>query len=172
MDESKFVIDGRDYEVPTLDSFDMDEAQVLFDYAGCVVEDFAPPHPEWSAEEKAKHEEGQLGKVRNPAFKRALVHVAYQRGNPDTHPSRVREVVGKLNIIDVTLTLLGEDDAGPPETTDSQNGHASSEPSRALSRPEDSGSPSSSDSAPPEDIPARTGTSESATSYPASAPTT
>ena len=39
--ESGFVIDGVVYEVPGLDTLTMDEAQVLYDYSGLGLEDFA-----------------------------------------------------------------------------------------------------------------------------------
>lgn len=163
--ESGFVIDGNTYPIPALDTFDMDEAQVLYDYAGCVLEDFAPAHPEWSEEEKQKWDGDQLAKVRNPAFKRALLHVAYARGNPDLKVTEVREAIGKANALDVTVTLFAGDDAGPPEQTESSpselsNGRSSSTPSN----PTASGPLLSRSSDQPDEIPEPTGTSESDTS--------
>jgi hypothetical protein len=163
---ASFVIDGTDYPIPTLDTFTMDEAQVLYDYAGCVLEDFAPAHPEWPAEEREAYEREQLAKVRNPAFKRALVHVAYQRGNPDLSRARVNETVGSVNVLEVTLALLQEDDAGPPELTEltSRSEPSRQPPSDTPSNPEDSGTPSPNGSALPDSLPVPTGISASAMS--------
>lgn len=165
--DARFVIDGGDYAIPTLDTFTMDEAQILYDYANCVVEDFAPAHPEWDEDKRQAYEEGQLAKVRNPAFKRALVHVAYQRVHPDATVAQVREIVGRVNLLDVTRALLSEDDAGPPETG-SPTEPSKQQPSETLSRPEGSGSPSTNGSDAPAKTPVRIGTSVSVTSSPPS----
>lgn len=125
--ESGFLIDGKHYPIPTLDSFNMDEAQILFDYSGLALEDFVPAHPELSDDERATYEAEQLRKVRNPAFKRALLHVAFQRGNPQAQPAQVRQVVGAVNLLDATVALLaGDDDEEHSPATES----SPSEPSK------------------------------------------
>ena len=170
-DESGFVIDGRTYPVPTLDTFTMDEAQVLYDYAGLALEDFGPAHPSWPKEEQDAHEAGVLHKAKNPAFKRALVHVAYARGNPTESLATVRAIAGNVNILEATLALFGGDDDNPPVTTDSQNEPESENGSSQTSRQSDSGSPSSNDSDGLVSLPVRTGITESPTSSQAFIPT-
>lgn len=119
--QTGFEIGGRMYDVPTLDTFDMDEAQVLYEYAGCVLEDFVQADPESSEEEQRKHEEAVLRRAMSPGFKRALVHVAYQRGNRDVSPSKVREIAGKVNMLETTLTLYGGEESPPETETPSQS---------------------------------------------------
>jgi hypothetical protein len=169
--EAGFVIGERTYPVPTLDTFTMDEAQILYDVGGVVLEDFGPPHPELSEEAKAEHEAEQLRKVRSPAFKRALLCVAYARGNPELPLEQVRAAVGSANALDVTVRLFTdqEADAGPPVES------SPSEPStgsdiRTLSRRSDSGSPSLNGSDEPDETPVPIGTSGSDTSSRRSAP--
>lgn len=113
---SGFEIDGTTYDVPVFDSFTMDEAQVLFDYSGLAIEDFASADPDASEEERQAHEAAILQRAKNPAFKRALLHIALQRGNPELSPSKVKEMVGQANLVAVALGLAGEDDdQSPPD---------------------------------------------------------
>ena len=72
--ESGFVIDGVVYEVPGLDTLTMDEAQVLYDYSGLGLEDFAQSADETEEETKARER-----LFRNPGLMRALMHIAYKR---------------------------------------------------------------------------------------------
>jgi hypothetical protein len=170
--EAGFEIEGRKYPIPMLDSFDMNEAQILFDYANVTLEDFAPAHPDWPDEEREKYEADQLTKVRNPAFKRALLHVAYARGNPGQQFEFVREIIGRANTLDVTVALLTEDDASPPVETSSPRPPSRSTDTRTLSKPEASGTGSPNGSDAPDVSPASTGDSSSDTSSQESAPTT
>lgn len=160
---SGFDIEGKTYPVPTLDTFDMDEAQVLYDYAGLGLEDFGPAHPEATDEEKEANEQEILQKAKNPAFKKALLHVAYARGNPELTSAQVKAAVGKVNILQATLALLAGDDS-PPEMTDSQSEPESNSVSKPPSLPTDSGSPSPNGSEGLVALPGRIGTTESATS--------
>lgn len=135
-DEVGFEIGGRTYPVPELDSFTMDEAQLLFDYAGVAIEDFALADPDASEGERARHEERMIDKVRNPAFKRALVEIAYQRGNPKTSRADVRELISGVNMLEVLAGFADAenaegDDASPPdepESTPPPSEQSSSEP--------------------------------------------
>lgn len=157
--QSGFEIGGRMYEVPTLDTFDMDEAQVLYEYSGCVLEDFVQANPEDSEEDQRKHEEEVLRKAMSPGFKRALVHVAYQRGNRDVSPSKVREIAGKVNMLDTTLTLYGGEPDPPAETeTPSQAEPSSVSDTSPTWRSSDSGKGSPNILALRDESPAPTGT--------------
>lgn len=156
-----FEIDGAMYEVPTLDSLTMDEAQVLYDYSGLAIEDFAPAHPSASDEEKKAHGDAMLAKAKNPAFKKALVHVAYARGNPDASRSKISELVGKANLIDISLALVIEEaQQNPPEETSQKQPSEPSE-SRPPLRSLDSGGLLKNGSDEPGGIPEATGTTES-----------
>lgn len=121
-----FEIDGERYEIPTLDTLNMDEAEVLYDYCGVTLEDFilmGIGTPEEIAESAERR--------RNPKFTRALVHIAYQRKHLDLPAAEVKDLIAGANFLnayaDLLRTLLTreEDEQSPPEST--------SEPSEALS---------------------------------------
>ena len=127
-----FEIDGRDYPVPTVFQLTMGEAQVLYDYSGYTLEDFIPPMPD--------EEDTRLSRLKDPSFKRAMVHIAYQRGNPELEAGAIRAVVDQAPMWETTLSMLVEDEEDP--TPDSQR---QPEPKNSPSEPsstEDSGSPS------------------------------
>lgn len=146
MAEVGFEIDGKVYPVPEIGSFDMDEAQRLYDLADVVLEDFALPDPDAPEEEQIAFEREILAKTRNPAFKRAIVEVAYARGNPGLSKATVRETVAGLNMTTVLFGFAEEeesgDDASPPDES------ASTTPPVELSssEPDDLNTSSGSDS--------------------------
>lgn len=157
--EARFLIDGREYDIPGLETFDMDEAMILYDYAGLTIEDFAADDEdddEADVEERAR-------KLKHPGLIRTLLHVAYQRGNPTLAKAKVGREIGKVNLFEILAALATEDDAGPPaetqSSTPSSNGSSdTSEQSSGLV------SPTSSDE--PDDGPPTTGTGVSDTSSP------
>jgi hypothetical protein len=160
-----FEIDGKTYAVPTLDTFDLDEAEILERYSGVVLEDFAPIHPDASEKDKEAHANEQARMLSRATLKKAWAHIAYRRGNPDAEFEEVQKLVGKLNLVDVTLVLFAEEeDAGPPSLSESESERSTS-PRSSLS---DSGSPGLNGSDVQDDQPVATGTSESATSSPVS----
>lgn len=157
-----FLIDGAHYEVPTLDTITLAEERVLYVYADCVVQDFLPAHPDWTEDDKVAHIADVLAKVRNPAFKTALAHVAYKRKHPEATDVQIQEMLGGLVALDVDIALLRGDVEDPQ--TDSQK---PLEPTTTPSTPEsstDSGRPSESYSDPRVVNLRPTGTSESPTS--------
>jgi len=110
MAETGFRIDGVVYDVPTLDSFTMDEAEILYKCSGLSLEDFAVDEddPE-QAEQFSKN-------LRNPGFIRAMMTVAYIRGNPGVTPAKAGTIIGKSNLIEAIQNFVGEVDAdSPPE---------------------------------------------------------
>jgi hypothetical protein len=127
-------IDGREYPVPSVFQLTMGEAQVLYDYSGYTVEDFVPPVP-------GDPDEERMARVKNPAFKRAMVHVAYQRGNPDAAHAEVAKVVDGLEMWGAILDMLVDNDADP--TSVSQNKPENSQPSETSSTDGSSGRRSS-----------------------------
>lgn len=115
--ESGFLVGGRIYPIPTLETFNMQEARVLYDYSGLTLEDFVPPDPDVDdVEEKA----AELAvKTKNPAFLMALLHIALQRGNQDWKPEKVKKLTEQSNLIATVEGLVDEEDAKddtPPPT--------------------------------------------------------
>ena len=158
-----FEIDGQVYEVPTLDSFDMDEAQLLYDLSGVILEDFIPAPLDASDEEKAAHYQLQLVRIRNPAFRRAFVHVAYRRKHEGYDFDALDKGIGKMNATDISIAVLSRgDDPDPSTSSPSKLEQSSNE--NATSEPSSSGNGSGSDSERPELTLAPTGTSPSVTS--------
>ena len=168
MADAGFAINGEVYEVPSLVTFDMDEAQILYDLSGVVIEDFVPAHPDLAQDAKDRHEAMQIARLRKPGLKRALVHVAYRRKHPDYDFAALDEAIGKLNALDVVEAVLtrGGDDVDPsmssPKQPDEKNSTSETSPQSS------SGSPSGSDSAGQVVSLARTGHGRSDTSSPPS----
>lgn len=174
-DETGFRIDGGVYPVPTLDSLDMDESQILFDRSGLGIEDFVPLGDEASQEEKDARSRELSRNVKNPAFLRAMMEIAYRRGNPKLPIGRVRDVIAGANTMaamsDLLRTSVARKRAGDPNvplepTTEPQRSSDGSSVSSSSSS--GNGSPDASDA--PDENPARTGAMRSDTS-PTSDPT-
>lgn len=142
-------IDGRDYPVPTVFELTMGEAQVLFDYSGYTLEDFVPPVP-------GEPDDKRLRQVRDPAFKRAMVHIAYRRGNPDMPDDQVRQLVDGVQMLDVTAAMMGDDDE-PDPTPVSPNEQPTSSGDDKQSTNASSGRPSPTSAVQPDVIPATIG---------------
>jgi hypothetical protein len=173
-----FIIDGREYPIPSIDSFDMDEAQLLWDYAGLTLADFAVPDPEDpDAEEQMAERSRKLG---NPGWMRTLLHIAYQRGNPDVKPQVVKRLIGDVKLLDAMAKMVEEsdrreDDAGPPDLSERTSEPDASSPSDSSESDDSekpktgiSGNGSTNASDEPGEIPEPTGITSSATSFPAS----
>lgn len=160
MADSAFVIDGMSYEVPTLDSFTMSEAKILYRCSGLSLEDFA-------IDEDDPEASGKLQKnIRNPGFIEALMTVAYVRGNKGISEAKAASVIGQSNLVEALQTFVGsEDDADPPVPSEAPATEGSS-----VSPSDPSGDASMNGSDAPAKTPEPTGTSESDTSH-ISAPT-
>ena len=165
--ESGFLIDGVLYEVPTLDTFDLDDAQVLYDYTGLAVEDFlVQPESEDETREMAQ-------RFKNPGLIRALVHIAYQRKHPKMPAAQVRKIIGKVNQFEALMAFVGQNpeeapNESPLASTSEPAGSSQSGPlDNESSTPPTNGS-GGSDSENVSDLPAavlaRTTASRSATS--------
>ena len=136
---ASFEIDGREYPVPSVFQLTMGEAQVLFDYSGYTLEDFVPPVP-------GEPDDKRFRQIRDPAFKRAMVHIAFQRGNPDTAREDITRLVDGMQMLDVTAALYADDDQDP--TPVSPNEPQTSSESERQSTNASSGRPSSTTLAP------------------------
>jgi len=102
------LIDGVRYELPRVDDLDLDEEQILFDVSGVILPDFMPAHPSAPEEVKTAVALIQSARIRNPAFKRALVIIAYRRGNPGLSVEEIEQRVGKIDAMDAELALYGK----------------------------------------------------------------
>lgn len=154
MADTGFRIDGLVYDVPTLDSFNMDEAEILYKTSGLALEDFAVDEDDPEASARFQRN------LRNPGFIRAMMTVAYIRGNPGMSVGKASAVIGKANLIEAVQNFIeAGSDESPPDQTLSGNGQpdsgASTESSSAPS-----GWSSTDSSAAPGDPPVATGTSE------------
>ena len=161
--EAGFTIDGKVYAIPTLDSLTMDEAQVLFEYSGLTVEDFAGIEidEELDVEQLDPEQLEQLKRMRNPGFLRALLHIAYARGNPALGRKRVERLVGDVNMLDAMIELAeqnaGDDgEPGADPTPESTSELDESSPRNSDGSSGSSGIPSNDDSAAPVDRPVLT----------------
>lgn len=159
--ETGFMIDGTLHEVPAITTFNFDEAQVLYDYSGLTLEDFARP------DDVSEEEFSELirPKMKNPGFLRALMHVSYQRANPRQDAARVKATVGQANMIGA-LAHLDEgdeetDDGLPPASTTELE---PSSPRSSVVSNGNSGDDSTPSSDGQDDPPATTTTPESGTS--------
>jgi len=161
-----FEIEGKVYPVPTVDTFTLDEAQVLYDYSGLTIEDFLDDD----------NEDGR-DRSKNPGFTKALIHVAYQRGNPTATKRTVERLVGSVNSLDALEQLLRdtveklraekETDADPPASTSepnesSRSGSLANSPSSSPST-ETPGNDSTTGSDAPASQPSATGVLKSVT---------
>jgi hypothetical protein len=157
-----FTIEGKVYASVPMQEWDMDESQILYDYTGLGLEDFAidpdlPPSDQY---------EEILRYLKNPGFVRTLLHIAYRRGNPNLKPDRIRQAVGAVNAMQAISEFINDvgdnDDAGPPALMTelekpSENGSVESN--------ESSGNGSTTASDAQEDQPVTTGTGRSDTSF-------
>lgn len=173
--ESGFIIDGKTYEVPSLDSFDMGERRVMYDYSGIVQEDFVKEDNEADEDHAAR----VAGLIRHPGFMQTLMHIAYQRGNPGVKRDKVAAVIEQTNYLDAVASLADdepEDDAGPPDLSERTRGPDASSPSGSSGNDDSTkpksatgGDGSTNGSDAPAKTPASTGTGRSGTSSPQSA---
>ena len=141
--ESGFVIDGMTYPIPPLDSFDMDEGQILYDLASLSIEDFAPVPDDADDEVKIARGQELARQCKNPAFLRALMTVAYRRGNPQLPMGRIRDVVAQSNHLEAMAAFVrasvlaarkGDPRVPPAQTIEPQRSSSgNSEPSSASS---------------------------------------
>lgn len=131
--ENGFLIAGKVYEVPGLDSLTLDEAELMYEQSEVAQEDFAQD----AGETDEEHEARVAKMVRHPGFLAALARIAYQRGNPNLKPGQVRLMLGKVNRIEL-FSMLGPAEEEPDEIPLA----STSEPSESS----ESGSPESENS--------------------------
>lgn len=149
--ESSFVIDGADYPIPGLESFNMDEAVVLYDCSGLTLEDFA-------IDEDDQEQVDELeSKTKNPGFIKALMIVAYMRGNGVSR-KKAEGLIGNSNLFEALKAFVVDDGKDPTEPQKSEQSTLSS-PESSGSSGDSSGIASATSSDEPEATPELTGTS-------------
>ncbi len=122
----RFKIGDAEYEIPQVDDFDMDEWEIVYDYSGLIFDDFAPVDD--SAAEAARER-----KTSQPAFWRALFHIAYRRANPDASVAEVKGITGQIKM---NRAVVGTDD--PPAMVTAQGSAPENSPSGNGSESNDS----------------------------------
>jgi hypothetical protein len=166
-----FSIDGKVYELPGFDTLSQDETELMYLRCGLLPEDFVPEEGETEEEHDAR-----LAKLmRHPGFMRALMEIAYQRGNPTVKAAAVATLIGQTNRQEAMSTLVGDEPEEPevPLASTSEPSEASARSSlssESSTRPhsETSGDGSMNGSAQTDDQPEPTGTTKSDTSSPLS----
>ena len=122
-DVARFVIDGREYPVPDLDSITMGEAIIVYDYSGMGLDQL---------QDNANH----------PGLVAAFMHIAYQRQNPDQTKTDIRKLIEATSLVEAFEKLAGDDSPTVRKTGPSESLPPSSSSSDASSG---TGSPNGSD---------------------------
>lgn len=110
---ASFKIDGDEYPIPGLESFNMDEAVILYECSGLTLEDFA-------IDEDNQNEVEELeDKTKNPGFIKALMVVAYMRGNKKSTKKRAMDLMGNSNLFEALQSFLdSEEDPTEPQKSE------------------------------------------------------
>jgi hypothetical protein len=171
--ETGFLIDGKVYEVPSLDSLTMGERRVMYELCAITQEDFVRGEDETDEE----HEERVAKLMRHPGFMESLMHVAYQRANPGVKRAKVQMVVDGTNYLDAVAAMVAaedepEDEPVPLESTSLLDGSSPSDSNSLSSSPRPTpasgGTDSGDDLGLPDGSPPNTGTTRSGISSPES----
>lgn len=126
---SMFVIDGREYPVPAIETLNMEEAMVVHEYSGLTIDEID--------EATGLH----------PGLVAGFMHVAHQRGNPDLKKTAVEKIIKGSNMVDAVRQFAADDDEeedspeatqNEPETPSSPESSPSSETSSTHSSEPDS----------------------------------
>lgn len=114
-DKPTITINHQKIEFVPLDDYDIDEAVVLYEWCQMTLD--------------------QVAEIKGfvPGVVAGLIHVSVQRANPNISKKAVRDMVGKLKVVDLQTVFedmtveTTKDDAGPPANAlESENGNDSS----------------------------------------------
>lgn len=142
--EAGFQINGRNCPVPSIETFDMDEASIFYDYTKLTID--------------------QLFDMEGlpPTLIGALAHIAVRRADPTMKDAEIRRAVGKMNLLELATQFASsmdegeEEDAVPPTSGSSSTssdgtsgtpGETTSETRPASVERAPTGTPSSADGA-------------------------
>lgn len=150
----KIAGDSREYAAPPIDDLDIDDWVLMYEYAGLVLDDFAPIEDE-------EAEEARQRRLGHPGFTKALLHIAYKRANPDKKPAEIKAAVGTVKFLPLMAELgdavraAEEADGLPPDETTEPD---ASSPESSVDSNASTSNPSPTGSGQPDGQPAPTGT--------------
>jgi hypothetical protein len=126
-------VNGRDYQLVSIDQLTLDEAMLVWDYTKLSLD--------------------QLGDLEgfHPGLIAALIHISVARGQPGEPARQIRQVVGKLPVAELENVFMDiseevPDTDPPPASTNGASGAGSStstEPAPADTPRASTGSPGS-----------------------------
>lgn len=115
--EYVLTIEGEQHPFPSIDTFDNDEWQIVWDESGLGMDDFAMvPVDDPDHDVKAAERSRKLG---HPGLFRALMHIAYRRAHPDAKDVFIRKLIGKQRPTAATTAVEVEVEQDPPTLTES-----------------------------------------------------
>lgn len=128
MADPGFEINGVTYPIPSIDTFDMDEAMVFYEYSKMSLENLL-----------------DLDTL-PPTVIAGLAHIAISRSDPSLKHQQVKAIVSSQNALELWANMLtaaaaagddGEGDAVPPpsDSSSDSNGNASGVSSETTSAP-------------------------------------
>lgn len=109
----KFDLEGTLYEFPDVLDLDMDEWIVVYEYAGLVLEDFAPL-------ESAEAEQERVHRLKHPGFMKAMAHIGYQRAHPKKTKATIKDLIGAVKMLPLLESMAPEDAAEENPTSVSE----------------------------------------------------
>lgn len=153
-----FEIGDAVYPIPQVMSLDMDEAEIFWDLCGHTIETFSPDNDGEYTDDRIRI---ITALMRNPRFRRALMHIAYRREHPQASYDEISGHVGKASNMQSYVAWIAqldrEDDAVPPSEA-STSEQTESSLSSAADASRSSGSDSQKSTGPPVALLPATGT--------------
>ena len=145
--EARVIVDDTPYVLPALDTFDLDEAMIMYKYSNLTFDQIF--------ELEGLH----------PGVVAGLLHVAIQRSDPALREREVRETVRKVNMMNVLEQLADLADQQPDPTPAEAQQPEPDSPTSSSDPPASSGDSSSDDSerSPERSSPDSSGLPDSAT---------
>jgi hypothetical protein len=137
--EPGFLIDGEHYPFPTLDSLDLDEAELLYLATGWGPEDFVFDPDDEQAEEIAK-------RIIRPTTLKAMARIAYRRRHPSVDDKTVAKLAGKSSATHALVSLFASGGEESPPVEESTSGPDGSSRTSSVDSSESSGTDSTTSS--------------------------
>ena len=100
--ETRITVEGTPYVLPSLDTFDLDEAIILYDYSGLTFDAV------WELEGL------------HPGVIKTLLHVAMLRSDPSLRDRDIRETIGRVNMMEMMSELAQIAESMPDPTQGGQ----------------------------------------------------
>ena len=122
----QFELEGTMYDIPDVLDLDLDEWIVVYEYAGLVLDDFAPL-------ENAEEEAQRVHKLRHPGFMKAMAHIGYQRAHPKKTKATVKDLLGKAKLVPMLESMATDEGESEVPPTSASEPQKSSERSQDVS---------------------------------------